>query len=172
MRRTTLLCSAIACFAAVAAAEEPPVPPAFEGILRDGVAQAKGYLDAQSAFMPFALLRKSDGSTHSILPQTGAELDAARDTGLERDPARALPVMTERVRRETAKGGYDIVAILADVDVKLPNGSQSDAIQVGIEPASGPCLDVYIPYARADDGSATYGERISGPRQGAVFGCK
>ena len=175
MNRIALVFCALACFGGAARAEGPAVPPAFDGVLRDGITQAKNYLDAQDSFMPFALLQNKDGKTHSILPQTGAELNAPRDTELERNPADAVRVMNERVKRETAKGGYAVVAILTDDEVKLPDGSVSDAIRVGLESPSGPCVDVFVPYHRDTSGDVLFeGEkqRVTAPRQGTVFGCK
>jgi hypothetical protein len=55
--------------------------------------------------------------------------------------------------------------------LKLPDGSDSDAIQAEMEHVSGYCADVFLPYGRVD-GALTYGDEISTKGEGLVFRCK
>ena len=74
--------------------------------------------------------------------------------------------------REAADAGrYRAVAILADVIIALPNGTQSDAIQVALEHRQGFCRNVFYPYTLSDEGSLSFHKPISGAREGKVFAC-
>ena len=53
--------------------------------------------------------------------------------------------------------------------IALPGGAQTDAIQIGLEAASGRCADVYFPYSRTAAGELRFAAPISGARTAVVF---
>jgi hypothetical protein len=153
-------------------AEEASTPQQqVDRILREGIVHAKTQLEQEFSFLPFALMQHADGRIERILGPTGDELDPLDAPEQEADPARALKGLEERVAREAkAKGDLRVVGIFSDTEVKLPNGSDSDAIQAEMEQVSGYCADIFVPYGRVVN-TLTYGDEISTKGKGLVFRC-
>jgi hypothetical protein len=164
---------AAACGADAARAQEASTPQQqVERVVREGVGYAKIQLEQEFSFLPFALLEHADGRIERILGPTGDELDPLDTPEQQADPARALRRLERRVAREAKeKGDLRVVGIFSDAEVKLPDGSDSDAIQAEMEHVSGYCADVFLPYGRVVN-TLSWGNEISTKGEGLVFRCK
>jgi len=166
--------AAVATVAGGARAQEPASPQQqVDALLKEGVDYAKTQIRQTFSFLPFALVVHADGHTERFRAPTGDELDALDAPEQEADPASALRELKQRIAREAkARGDFKVIGIFSDVDVKLPDGAPSDAIQASMEQASGYCTDVFVPYQRVDEDHLTWGEPISSKAKGVVFSCK
>jgi hypothetical protein len=164
--------STACCSAGARAADASTPQQQVERVVKEGVASAKTQLEQEFSFLPFALLEHADGRIERILGPTGNVLGPLDTPEQQADPAWALRQLERQVAREAkASGDLRVVGIFSDAEVKLPDGSDSDAIQAGMEHVSGYCADVFLPYARVVN-SLTYGDEISTKGEGLVFRCK
>jgi hypothetical protein len=168
-----ILLFAVACLVAAAGAQESATPQQqVDGVVRQGLLTAKTQLEQEFSFLPFAVLEHADGRIETLLGPTGDELDPLDTPELQADPARALEQLQRRVEREAkTRGDLRVIGIFSDDDVKLPDGTVSDAIQAEMEHVSGYCKDIFLPYGR-EVNNLTYGQEISTPGKGLVFRCK
>jgi len=164
---------AVVCLATGAGAQEKAMPQQqVDRILRQGLVTAKTQLEQEFSFLPFAVLEHADGRIETILGPTGAELDPLDTPEQQTRPGWALEQLERRVAREAkTKGDLRVVGIFSDAEVKLPDGSDSDAIQAEMEHVSGYCADVFLPYGRVVN-TFTYGDEIRAAGKGLVFRCK
>jgi hypothetical protein len=166
-RRAAALAIA-ATLLAGSAAGQTPVPadqpdPDLSLLVDAGLAFARARLtqpDAQGELLPFAFVVRADGKLQRVAPSAGRELPS---------PESLLQLLGQAFRDDARTGAYRAVAIFADVLIALPDGSQTDAIQVGLESASGRCADVYFPYTRTPEGALRFAEPIAGARTAVVF---
>jgi hypothetical protein len=165
---------AAACSATGAGAQQAATTPKeqVDRIVREGMVTARTQLDQEFSFLPFAVLEHADGRVETILGPTGDELDPLDTPELQADPARAQKQLERRVVREAkTRGDLRVIGIFSDDDVKLADGTVSDAIQADMEHVSGYCVDIFLPYGR-EVNNLTYGKEISTPGKGLVFRCK
>ena len=157
-----MLCALL--LAGAAAAQAPPesdtTDPDLSLLLDAGLAFATTRLAQGGELLPFAFVVRADGKLQRVAASTGKELP---------DPASLLELLGQAFRDAARAGSYRAVAIFADVVIALPDGAQSDAIQVGLESASGRCADVYFPYTRAKPDELRFAAPIAGARTAVVF---
>jgi len=164
---------AVACLAAGAGAEEQATPQQqVDRVVRQGLVTAKTQLEQTFSFLPFAVLEHADGRIETIPGPTLSEIDPLDTPEQQANPGWALEQLERRVTRE-AKANKDlrVVGIFSDAEVKLPDGSDSDAIQAEMEHVSGYCADVFLPYGRVEN-TLTYGDEIRTKGRGLAFRCK
>lgn len=149
--------------AATAAPEKTAAPTAPETDVRElmnyGVALARQILRDHTGFHPFAFVLDTDGKIGQV----------ALSEGRDHEGTVLLTTLGELLRARAGGGRYRAVAIMADVHI-AHDGEETDAIQAGLEHASGYCTNVYFPYERSDEGTLTLAEAISSTRKGTVFG--
>jgi hypothetical protein len=164
----------LSCSAATGPAQQAATPQAeVERLLNEGMDIARRQLQAHFEFLPFAYVQHADGRVELISGPRGLELDPVRAPELEQDPAEALSELSQRVAREAAAArDFRVVGIFSDTQIVLRDGQRSDAIQAGMEHASGYCTEVYTPYGQLIGGELTFGEPVTTARRGAVFTCQ
>jgi hypothetical protein len=145
--------------------QTPADPPDADlSLLVDaGLAFARARLTQPGApgeLLPFAFVVRADGKLQRVAPSEGRELPS---------PESLLELLGQAFRDDARAGAYRAVAIFADVVIALPGGAQTDAIQIGLESASGRCADVYFPYTRTPEGALRFAEPIAGARTAVVF---
>jgi hypothetical protein len=165
---------AISCSVGAGPAKQAGTPQAeVERVMREGMDFARNQLEAHGEFMPFAYILHAEGRVEFIPGPHGLVMDPVRAPELEFDPAQALSELTQRVAREAAAArDFRVVGIFSDTQIALRDGERSDAIQAGMEHASGYCTEVYTPYSLLGEGELTFGERVTTARKGSVFKCK
>ena len=171
--RISLSLLAAAGLGASARAEQAQTPEqAISRLLGQGLGRAHDRLHAKYAFLPFALVLHKDGTVEQIGPGSGDIFDAQQDDTLEQDPAKVLAELQQQVIKES-KTRADVVAVgfFSDTEIKLPDGSDSQAIQAEMEHAAGGCTTVYEPFNFMNDQSLAYGAQIRTKRKGIVFPC-
>ena len=161
--RRLLCCAALLIAVAGASTAEEPAAAAPEdvAILVDGgVEIAKKELVAHGELAPFAFFMALDGRVQRVTPKQGVALP----------PSEALlELLQESFRQRAAAGECRAVAVFADVVIGLPDGRQSDALQVGVEHRSGYCANYFHPYRRGPDGTVVFEPLVTGRRKGVVF---
>jgi len=155
-------CIAALCLASAAASDETASSATPEADVRKlmnyGVALARQILDDHPAFHPFAFVMDPDGKIGQV----------ALSEGRDHEGAVLLASLGEILHTRAAEGRYRAVAIMADVRI-AHDGKETDAIQAGLEHATGYCLNVYFPYKRSEEGALTLEEALSAAREGTVF---
>jgi len=171
---TLLALAAIACAPAPdpSAAGAPAPDAAIARLLGEGIEHAHQRLGAKYAFQPYALVLNKGGAIEQLGGHSGDELDKQNPDRLFRDPTKVLADLQQQVAKEV-KTGNDVVAVgfFSDVYIKLPNGSDSRAIQADLEGAAGGCETVYEPYGWVDVDSLAFGAQIKARRKGTIFPC-
>lgn len=146
----------------------------IESVLREGIGTAKIQIEQTFSFDPFAVVEHSDGRLETLAGQSGGKwLEPIDSPELQADPKLALEQLRRRVKRlAEEKGDLAAVGIFIDDDVKLPDGSDSDAIHAELEQVSGSCVDVFVPYGRSGE-NVEYGDEIREKGDGGlVFRCR
>jgi hypothetical protein len=167
LRGAAALAVAASLLAGSAAGQTPTAPadqldPDLSLLVDAGLAFARARLTQPGAtgeLLPFAFVVRADGKLQRIAPSPGKELPG---------PESLIELLGQAFRDDARTGAYRAVAIFADVVIALPDGAETDAIQVGLESASGRCADVYFPYTRTE-GGLRFREPISGARTAVVF---
>ena len=67
------------------------------------------------------------------------------------------------------KGKYRAIAIIADVVIAMPDGRESEAIQLALEHREGFCRNVFYPYTLSKEGTLSFNDPVSGKRTGKIF---
>jgi hypothetical protein len=161
-RLTAALAAGLLAGAAAAQPGPGPAPPDADlSLLVDaGLAFATTRLAQGGELLPFAFVVRADGKLQRVAPSTKRELPS---------PESLLELLGQAFRDDARAGAYRAVAIFADVVIALESGAQTDAIQVGLEAASGRCADVYFPYARGPEGELRFEAPIHSARTAVVF---
>jgi len=123
--------------------------PDLEKILVLLLDSARGMLDAEGRFLPFAAVVDVQGRL--------SLLDAEPEDEIE------VPIFVEAIqqglRRAVTAGDIVAAGMCADVHVDLPGSSgSSDAICAQLERENGECFDVYLPYRLEHGAGALYAE--------------
>lgn len=128
---------------ALAAADPEELPPGeqLRRLEETGLGLARKTVEAKQPLLPFAFVVRDDGRTQRL---------SARASRLRRlkDPSAAL---IDSLRERAASGDYRAVAMVRFVVITLPGDRKSDAIQIGLEHASGRCGEVFVPYHEDDE---------------------
>lgn len=169
--RATAFVAALACAAAASAqAPDAPPPPAepredVELLVDASLATARKTLGEQGDFHPFAFFMTPEGALQRLTPKRDAALP---------EPAALVTLLQQTFRQRAQAGECRAVAVVADVVIAVPGGGgERDALQIGIEHRSGWCRNLFYPFQRSEDGTVSFGEEISGRREGVVFpGCR
>jgi len=161
--RLALALGLVACAALPGGAAEP-VPAEATGdariLVENAVAVARSALAHEGRFHPFAFFVAPDGRVQRLTPRSDVALPG---------PAESLALLEAAFRQRAQAGECRAIALVADVVIALPDGRQSDALQVAIETRSGYCEDFFHPYERGDGGEIRFDEPISRRRKGSVF---
>ena len=147
-------------------------PQAIDRVLSEGLEHAHQRLAAKYSFQPFALVLRKDGEIAQILGMSGDVLDVQTPDTLYVDPAKTMANLQRHVETEVKTRG-DVVAVgfFLDTEVKLPNGSDSRAIEAELEHAAGSCATVFQPYGWVDVDSLAFAAQIKTTRKGTIFPC-
>jgi hypothetical protein len=144
-----------------------PSPASPEQELRTlgdyGMAYTTRALRGGAQFYPFAFIMRADGAIQRVAPSQSIEFPTNE---------KLVATLEQGFREAADEGRYRAVAILSDVVIALPDGSQTDAIQVALEHREGSCRSVFYPYSLSDEGALSFHKPISGARAGKVFACK
>lgn len=144
---------------------EPKTPEEEVRLLGDyGIAYTTRALQGGAQFYPFAFIMRSDGKIQRVGPKELPDFPTQD---------KLLRTLVEGFRDVAEKGGYRAVAIVADVVIEMPDGRESDAIQLGLE--HGECFfrNVFYPYTLSEEGVLSFGKPLSGGRRPRVFvGCQ
>ncbi|MBW2268359.1 MAG: hypothetical protein JRH16_07260 [Deltaproteobacteria bacterium] len=142
--------------------EAPPQSPEQEvRTLGDyGIAYTTRALQAGSEFYPFAFVMRRDGAIQRIAPGE-----------LPRFPTQIelLQTLEQGFADAAVKDKYRAVAIVADVVIAMPDGRESEAIQLALEHREGFCRNVFYPYTLSKEGTLNFDEPLSGKRTGKIF---
>jgi hypothetical protein len=152
-----------ACIAGRARGEDPVPAEAAEDariLVENSMAVARDALAQDGRFHPFAFFVAPDGRVQRLTPRQDAAVPG---------PAETLALLEAAFRQRAQAGECRAIALVADVVIALPDGGQSDALQVSIEHRSGYCQDFFHLYERGADGGIRFGEARSRPRAGTVF---
>ena len=170
--RATAILAALACAAAASAKAPEPAPPTppepredVELLVDASLATARKTLGEQGDFHPFAFFMTPEGALQRLTPKRDAALP---------EPAALVTLLQQTFRQRAQAGECRAVAVVADVVIAVPGGGgERDALQIGIEHRSGWCRNLFYPFQRSEDGTVSFGEEISGRREGVVFpGCR
>ena len=158
---------AVASALADAPAEPEAAPATPEQEVRTlgdyGIAYTSRALQAGAQFYPFAFIMRDDGKIQRVGPKEMPDFPTQDDL---------LQTLVEGFRDVAGKGRYRAVAIVADVVIAMPDGRESEAIQLGLEHSRCYFRNVFYPYTLSEEGVLTFGEPLSGKRRARIFtGC-
>jgi hypothetical protein len=137
--------------------------PDLNELLNSLLPMAEMLLSKQGEFYPIGAIMTSDGEIRHV----GAKIE-----GEEHPPSQSLiDLLTGTFRKEAAKGKLRAAGICFDVLTTPPGKHQKqDAICCGLEHWLGEAVDVFKPYARAEDGNFKYEEVFAAKRKMLFFG--
>lgn len=140
---------------------EPQTPEQEVRTLGDyGIAYTRKALQGGAEFYPFAFVMRLDGAIQRIAPR---ELPAF-PTQLE-----LLRTLEKGFADGDVKDKWRAIAIVADVVIAMPDGRESEAIQLALEHRGGFCRNVFYPYTLSQEGVLHFLKPLSGKRTGKVF---
>ena len=144
-----------------AAAAPPQTPEQEVRTLGDyGIAYTTKALQGGAEFYPFAFVMRTDGAIQRIAPgemprfPTQVELLQTLESGF------AEPAVNVK---------YRAIALVADVVIAMPDGRESEAIQLALEHREGYCRNVFYPYTLSEEGVLSFEKPVSGKRTGKIF---
>jgi hypothetical protein len=147
--------------AATSAAAPPQTPEQEVRTLGDyGIAYTTRALQSGAEFYPFAFVMRTDGAIQRIAP-----------TELPRFPTQIelLETLEKGFAEKAVNGKYRAIVIVADVVISMPDGRESDAIQLALEHRDGFCRNVFYPYTLSEDSVLSFDAPLSGKRTGKIF---
>ncbi len=143
-------------------ATAPPQDPEQEvRTLGDyGIAYTAKALQSGAEFYPFAFVMRMDGAIQRVAPSE-----------LPRFPTQVelLQTLERGFAEKAVNGKYRAIAIVADVVISMPDGRESDAIQLALEHREGFCRNVFYPYTLSEESILSFHEPVSGKRTGKIF---
>jgi len=123
---------------------------------------AEMLLKKQGTFLPIGAIMLPDGEIRHV----GAQIEGEEYPGAQP----LMEVLTEMFRKEASAGRLRAAAMSYDVLTIPPGKSQKqDAICCSLEHWLGEAVDVFKPYAKADDGTFQYEEIFSVNRTPTFF---
>jgi hypothetical protein len=143
------------------AVAEPQTPEQEVRTLGDyGIAYTTRALQGGAQFYPFAFVMRADGRIQRIAPKELPDFPTQE---------KLLRVLEEGFHAVADEGKYRAVAIVADVVIAMPDGRESEAIQLALEHRECFFRNVFYPYTLNDEGVVTFEKPISGKRTGKIF---
>ena len=135
--------------------------PDLDQLLNVALEFAQKMLSQHGEFYPFGASLGLDGKI---------SMDGAA-TEKERPPSQALlDLLSESYAKSATAGELRAVAICSDVRLPLPGSEQkTDAIQVGLEHASGEAVTAFLPYEKGWFGRIRYANLFASARYGQFF---
>lgn len=143
------------------AAAPPQTPEQEVRTLGDyGIAYTTRALQSGAEFYPFAFVMRTDGAIQRVAPSE-----------LPRFPTQVelLQTLERGFAEKAVNGKYRAIAIVADVVISMPDGRESDAIQLALEHREGFCRNVFYPYTLSEESVLSFHEPVSGKRTGKIF---
>lgn len=117
-------------------------------------------LQSGEQFQPFAYVMRMDGRIQRVGPREIPEFPTQE---------KLLRVLENGFQDVAEQGKYRAVAIVADVVIAMPDGRESEAIQLALEHRSCFFRNVFYPYTLSEEGVLSFGKPLSGKRTGKVF---
>ncbi len=128
-----------------------------------GIRYTTQALQSGAQFYPFAFIMRADGKIQRVAPKEMPEFPTQDQL---------LQTLVAGFNEVAEEGRYRAVAIVADVVIAMPDGRESEAIQLGLEHSGCYFRNVFYPYTLSEEGVLTFGEPLSGKRRARVFtGC-
>lgn len=135
--------------------------PDLNKLLDALVRMAEHLLVKQGAFLPIGAIMRPNGEIHHVAGQTGEERPGAQAL---------IKLLTGTFQKEAAEGRIRAAGISYDVLTVPPSKHQKqDAICCGLEHYTGESVDVFKPYARAEDGKFHFEQLFATKRTQQFF---
>jgi hypothetical protein len=125
-----------------------------------GIAYTTRALQGGAEFYPFAFVMRTDGAIQRIAPSE-----------IPRFPTQPelLRTLEQGFAEPDVRDKYRAIALVADVVIAMPDGRESEAIQLALEHREGFCRNVFYPYTLSEEGTLSFDEPLSGKRTGKIF---
>ncbi|MEM7231409.1 MAG: hypothetical protein AAF517_04510 [Planctomycetota bacterium] len=143
-----------------------------EYLVNEGLPIVEEQLLEHGSFSPFAIVLLTSNEVQ--------EVNLVKEDGDEVSGAEMLSLLTESLQA-AANETYRALAIFVDVQIDVPVESEggesaeegkgtkeSDAVQVGVEHASGYTMNIFFPYSQKEN-AIDFGEYFGGERQAEVL---
>jgi hypothetical protein len=144
-----------------AAPAEPQTPEQEVRTLGDyGIHYTTRALKSGAEFYPFAFVMRHDGAIQRIAPREVPEFPSQVEL---------LRTLEQGFADQTVHKKWRAIAIVADVVIAMPDGRESEAIQLALEHSAGFCRNVFYPYTLSQEGVLNFDKPLSGKRIGRVF---